>query len=89
MEVSHGMLLTSFLRKPAISVVTAVVVAVGPSAFAQDAKEKPDRVSDKINDLDQDFVAMMIPHHQGAIDLGRAEVRFRRETKAACPNDCE
>jgi hypothetical protein len=27
-------------------------------------------------DVDQDFVAMMIPHHQGAIDMAQAELRY-------------
>ncbi|ANN67058.1 DUF305 domain-containing protein [Bordetella bronchialis] len=27
-------------------------------------------------DIDQDFVAMMIPHHQGAIDMAQAELRY-------------
>lgn len=29
-------------------------------------------------DVDQDFVAMMIPHHQGAIDMAQAELRHGR-----------
>ena len=29
-------------------------------------------------DIDRDFAAMMIPHHQGAIDMARAELRFGR-----------
>jgi hypothetical protein len=29
-------------------------------------------------DVDQDFVAMMISHHQGAIDMARAELRYGR-----------
>jgi hypothetical protein len=27
-------------------------------------------------DIDRDFVAMMIPHHQGAIDMAQAELRY-------------
>jgi len=27
-------------------------------------------------DVDRDFAAMMIPHHQGAIDLAQAELRY-------------
>jgi uncharacterized protein (DUF305 family) len=27
-------------------------------------------------DIDRDFVAMMVPHHQGAIDMARAELRY-------------
>ena len=26
--------------------------------------------------VDQDFVAMMVPHHQGAIDMAQAELRY-------------
>jgi uncharacterized protein (DUF305 family) len=29
-------------------------------------------------DVDTDFVAMMVPHHQGAIDMARAELRYGR-----------
>ncbi|MGJ4942538.1 DUF305 domain-containing protein [Bradyrhizobium sp. HKCCYLS1011] len=27
-------------------------------------------------DVDRDFVAMMIPHHQGAIDMAEAEIKY-------------
>jgi uncharacterized protein (DUF305 family) len=27
-------------------------------------------------DVDHDFVAMMIPHHQGAVDMAKAELRY-------------
>jgi uncharacterized protein (DUF305 family) len=27
-------------------------------------------------DIDRDFVAVMIPHHQGAIDMARAELKY-------------
>ena len=32
-------------------------------------------------DVDKDFVAMMIPHHQGAIDMAMAELRYGRNER--------
>jgi hypothetical protein len=32
-------------------------------------------------DIDRDFVAMMVPHHQGAIDMSQAELRFGRNAQ--------
>jgi uncharacterized protein (DUF305 family) len=29
-------------------------------------------------DIDSDFVAMMVPHHQGAIEMAQAELRYGR-----------
>ena len=29
-------------------------------------------------DVDRDFVAMMVPHHQGAVDMAVAELRYSR-----------
>ena len=29
-------------------------------------------------DVDQDFIGQMIPHHQGAIDMAKAELRYGR-----------
>ncbi len=29
-------------------------------------------------DVDADFVSMMVPHHQGAIDMAEAELRYGR-----------
>ena len=33
---------------------------------------------DHTGDPDRDFAAMMIPHHQGAIDMAKAELQFGR-----------
>ncbi|WJR78762.1 DUF305 domain-containing protein [Bradyrhizobium sp. NP1] len=33
---------------------------------------------DSTGDVDRDFVAIMMPHHQGAIDVGRAELKCGR-----------
>ena len=32
-------------------------------------------------DPDRDFAAMMIPHHQGAIDMAQAELRFGNDER--------
>ena len=29
-------------------------------------------------DVDRDFVEMMVPHHQGAVDMAKAELRYGR-----------
>jgi uncharacterized protein (DUF305 family) len=31
---------------------------------------------ERTGDVDRDFVAMMMPHHQGAIDIARAELKY-------------
>ncbi len=32
-------------------------------------------------DPDRDFAAMMIPHHQGAVEMAEAELRFGRDER--------
>jgi uncharacterized protein (DUF305 family) len=32
-------------------------------------------------DVDRDFVDMMVPHHQGAVDMARAELRYGHNEK--------
>ncbi len=32
-------------------------------------------------DIDRDFVDMMVPHHQGAVDMARAELRYGHNEK--------
>jgi uncharacterized protein (DUF305 family) len=40
------------------------------------AKMMNDMAMKPIGDVDNDFVAMMAPHHQGAIDMAEAELRY-------------
>lgn len=73
--------------------MAALMVACAGSAWAADAMpEQPylsfvsaamDRMmagmsAKPIGDVDRDFVATMVPHHQGAIDMAVAELRFGR-----------
>lgn len=37
------------------------------------------RAAPMTGDADRDFVAMMIPHHQGAIDMAQAELRHGKD----------
>jgi hypothetical protein len=32
-------------------------------------------------DVDRDFVAMMVPHHQGAVEMARAELRYGHDPR--------
>jgi len=42
---------------------------------SMDAMNKTMMATPMTGDVDQDFVAMMIPHHQGAIDMCKVELR--------------
>ena len=52
-----------------------------PSNFANDneiamKRMMTDMAVKQSGDIDRDFAAMMIPHHQGAIDMAKAELRY-------------
>lgn len=40
------------------------------------ARMDHDMMQPSSGDADRDFAAMMVPHHQGAIDMAEAELRF-------------
>ncbi len=40
------------------------------------ARMDHDMMQPPSGDADRDFAAMMVPHHQGAIDMAEAELRF-------------
>ena len=67
--------------------MTAVAYAASPSALANEAPflaENQTAMDKMMNgmkiqpsgDVDRDFAAMMIPHHQGAVDMAEAELRY-------------
>jgi uncharacterized protein (DUF305 family) len=68
------------------------VKTAGPASASSLVEERPylhqtDSAMDKMmadmsvkptGNVDRDFVAMMVPHHQGAIDMAEAELRYGR-----------
>ena len=40
------------------------------------SKMMTDMMVKPTGDIDRDFVAMMVPHHQGAVDLAQAELKY-------------
>ena len=75
---------------PPKTLLAVVLIGVAATAAqAADPGEKPflvenatamDKMMDGMapkpsGDVDRDFVAMMVPHHQGAIDMAQAELR--------------
>lgn len=53
----------------------------GETSFLAESATAMDRMMADMNakptgDVDRDFVAMMVPHHQGAIDMAKAVLRY-------------
>ena len=79
-----------FRSYPAILGVIFIVAVVAGTAWAEGSAEKlylkendaaMTRMMDGMEvkpsgDVDKDFVNMMVPHHQGAIDMAQAELRY-------------
>src|SRR6266852_6104262 len=66
-------------------IATAATLAASPAEapFLAENKAAMDKMMAGMNvkpsgDVDHDFTAMMIPHHQGAIDMAQAELRYGR-----------
>lgn len=46
---------------------------------AADDKMMKDMMAPKTGNADQDFVASMMPHHQGAIDMAKVELQYGKD----------
>jgi uncharacterized protein (DUF305 family) len=77
-------------RAALVARVAAIGFLVGASVFAADEAEAPFLQDNAAamskmmaamavkpsGDVDRDFVATMVPHHQGAIEMAQAELRY-------------
>ena len=59
----------------------ATAVAVDEAPFWKENEAAMNKMMDDMaikptGDIDRDFVAMMVPHHQGAIDMATGELRY-------------
>ena len=59
----------------------AIAATIGEKSFLQEneaamTKMMNDMAAKPTGDIDRDFVAMMTPHHQGAIDMAVIELRY-------------
>jgi uncharacterized protein (DUF305 family) len=67
-----------------ILIAASVQAAAPHSEFAQAMDVAMDRMMADMHvapsgDVDRDFALMMIPHHQGAIDMAVAQIRYGKD----------
>ena len=72
---------TAFLLSAAALVAAASPTPKPASEFAREMNVAMGRMMDgmqirRTGNVDRDFAAMMIPHHQGAMDMAIAELRY-------------
>lgn len=69
----------ALLAQPALAADATATSSEAPFLAENDAamtKMMSDMTVSPSGDVDRDFVAMMVPHHQGAIDMAQAELRY-------------
>ncbi len=76
--------LLKFLVPAGLLIIVPAVAATPASDFAQAMTVAMDRMMARMHvapthNIDRDFVAMMVPHHQGAIDMAIAEIQYGQD----------
>ena len=81
--IERWKLLTSALVVGAITMTATAPTPADPAAgsFLSEIKAAMDKMMNGMDivpsgDIDRDFAAMMIPHHQGAIDMAKVELHY-------------
>ena len=69
---------------PAAPGRTATIQPASPDGFIAENDRAMDKMMSAMTitpsgNVDRDFVAMMVPHHQGAIDMAMAELHFGKD----------
>ncbi|MFI4997024.1 MAG: DUF305 domain-containing protein [Hyphomicrobiales bacterium] len=82
MKIRSLALALAFALLPAFAVAQGMKMGEGDADQAlmkamQDMQQGMQ--TDMTGDADKDFVAMMIPHHQGAIDMAKAELQYGKD----------
>jgi uncharacterized protein (DUF305 family) len=79
---SHGLIVkASVLAMVFVSAATSIAGTPHEAAFLADIEAAMKKMMANMHirssgDVDHDFATMMIPHHQGAIDMAKAELQF-------------
>ena len=66
--------------------LAASALAAAPQDFATDMAAAMEQMHHEMmvapsGDPDRDFAAMMIPHHQGAIEMAQAQLRYGKDER--------
>lgn len=81
LSVGIVLAISALCDSPAFAAGLRIDAKSGEAAFLAENDAAMTRMMDGMSarptgDVDRDFVAMMVPHHQGAIDMAQAELRY-------------